>query len=105
METETTTPTPAELLGMTGEVGRGIASIAAEELRQGRVSRARDLAEGLVVLNPYDPAGWLLLAEIFRKGGDSLAMRFTSGVALMLAPDDPAASLSLAESLMSEKAR
>ena len=59
--------TPATLQGMTEELGRYIAGLAAAELAAGRARHAREILEGLAVANPYDPAPWAMLALLHRR--------------------------------------
>jgi hypothetical protein len=92
--------TLAESLGLTEELGGAIAGIAEAELAAGRTDAARTILEGLVVTNPRDARGWILLSRTHRKLGQSLAARFCAEVAGILAPGAPAAQLARAEGLL-----
>lgn len=93
-------PTPAELLGMTEELGQAILGIAEGELRDGRVESARTILEGLVTANPKDAAGWVLLGRVHRALREPLAARFCAEVAAKLEPEAPATRLARAEGLL-----
>ena len=95
--------TPAEALGMTEEMGRAMARIAAAELDAGRVDLARDILEGLVVSNPHDHAVWTLLGAVEKRRGCALAARLCAAVAHELAPDDPRVALAYAEALLADE--
>jgi hypothetical protein len=92
--------TLAEAIGLTEELGGAIAGIAEAELAAGRVEAARTILEGLVVTNPRDARGWILLARTHRSLGQPLASRFCAEVAGILAPGAPAAQLARAEGLL-----
>ncbi len=92
--------TLAEAIGLTEELGGAIAGIAEEELAAGRVEAARTILEGLVVTNPRDARGWILLARTHRSLGQPLAARFCAEVAGILAPGVPEAQLARAEGLL-----
>jgi predicted Zn-dependent protease len=92
--------TPAEALGMTPEVGRAIASLAAEEAGAGRTDSALSILEGLVVTNPLDHAAWALLASVEKRRGRPLAARICAGVAHRLAHEDRQVRLARAEVLL-----
>jgi cytochrome c-type biogenesis protein CcmH/NrfG len=92
--------TLAEAMGLTEELGGAIAGIAEEELTAGRTDAARTILEGLVVTNPRDARGWILLSRTHRKLGQPLAARFCAEVAGILAPGAPAARLARAEGLL-----
>ncbi len=94
------TPTLAEELGMTQELGDAIAALAEAELRAGRAEVARALLEGLVVTNHEDASAWALLSAAHRKLAQPLAARFCAEVAVKLAPEDPWVRLTRAESLL-----
>ncbi len=96
--------TPAEGLGFTSELAKVAARLAGEELRQGRARTAREIAEGLAVMNPHDPAPWLLLAQLERRRGHLLAARVCAEVAWRLAPADLQTRLVRAELLLAEEA-
>jgi hypothetical protein len=94
METTRTEPgevTMAEAIGLTEELGGAIAGIAEGELAAGRTEEARTILEGLVVTNPRDARGWILLSRTHRALGQPLAARFCAEVAAILAPEAPAA--------------
>jgi hypothetical protein len=92
--------TLAEAIGLTEELGGAIAGIAEEELAAGRIDAARTILEGLVVTNPRDARGWILLARTHRSLGQPLAARFCAEVAGILAPGEPEAQLARAEGLL-----
>ncbi len=94
------TPTLAEELGMTQELGDAIAALAEAELDAGRPEVARALLEGLVVTNHEDAAAWALLSAAHRKLAQPLAARFCAEVAAKLAPADPWVRLTRAECLL-----
>jgi cytochrome c-type biogenesis protein CcmH/NrfG len=94
--------TAAEALGMTLELGRAAARLAGEEADVGRLETARTILEGLVITNPYDAAGWALLASVERRRGRSLAARLCAGIAHRLAPDDRQVRLVRAEALLTD---
>jgi predicted Zn-dependent protease len=96
-----TRKTPAEELGMTQELGEAVAALAGEALAADRPGVARDLLEGLVVLNPAEPAGWALLSGLHRRLENAEAARTCAELAAHLAPADPWARLALAEALLS----
>lgn len=93
-------PTPAELLGLTEELGAAILAIAGRELEGGRTESARRLLEGLLEANPRDAAGWVLLARVHRVLRQPLAARFAAEVASRLEPESPATRLARAEGLL-----
>ncbi len=92
--------TLAEAIGLTEELGEAIAGIAEGELAAGRTEAARTILEGLVVTNPREPRGWILLARVHRGLGQPLASRFCAEVAGILAPAWPEALLARAEGLL-----
>jgi hypothetical protein len=92
--------TMAEALGLTEELGEAIAGIAQGELAAGRTGAARTILEGLVVTNPRDARGWILLSRTHRSMGQPLAARFCAEVAAVLEPGAPAAQLARAEGLL-----
>ena len=92
--------TLAEAIGLTEELGEAIAAIAEVELVAGRPEAARTILEGLVVTNPRDARGWILLARVHRGLGQPLASRFCAEVAGILAPNSPEARLARAEGLL-----
>jgi hypothetical protein len=92
--------TLAEAMGLTEELGEAIAAIAEGELAAGRAGAARTILEGLVITNPRDPRGWILLSRTHRSMGQPLAARFCGEVAGLLAPGTPAAELARAEGLL-----
>ncbi len=98
--TERDEATLAEAIGLTEELGGAIAAIAEAELAAGRIEAARTILEGLVVTNPRDARGWILLARTHRSLGQLLAARFCAEVAGILAPGTPAAQLARAEGLL-----
>jgi predicted Zn-dependent protease len=96
--------TLAEVQGMTAEVGRAIAGVAAAELARGRLDSARRILEGLATANPRDPVAWVLLSAVLRRQGERAAARVCADAAVRLAPRDPQARLARAESLLSIEA-
>jgi cytochrome c-type biogenesis protein CcmH/NrfG len=92
--------TLAEAVGLTEELGETIAGLAERELAAGRVEAARVILEGLVVSNPREARGWILLARVHRGLGQPLAARFCAEVAAILAPELPEALLAKAEGLL-----
>lgn len=92
--------TLAEAQGITAEIGDAIASLAEAELEAGRVDIARAILEGLVVTNHRDAGAWALLSRAHRRLTHPLAARFCAEVAVKLAPGDPTARLTRAESLL-----
>jgi cytochrome c-type biogenesis protein CcmH/NrfG len=92
--------TLAEAVGLTAELGEAIADLAEKELAAGRSDAARTILEGLVVTNPRDATGWILLARVHRGLGQPLAARFCAEVAGILAPASPEAQLARAEGLL-----
>jgi hypothetical protein len=92
--------TLAEAVGLTGELGEAIANLAERELSAGRSEAARVILEGLVVSNPREARGWILLARVHRGLGQPLAARFCSEVAAILEPALPEALLARAEGLL-----
>ncbi len=93
-------PTPAELQGMTPEIGRAIASVASDEMHAGRLETARDILQGLAVSNPYDPATWAMLAVLERRRGKLVAARICAETAYRLAPSDEQVRLVRAEVML-----
>jgi predicted Zn-dependent protease len=96
--------TLAEAQGMTGDMGRAIAALAAEALAADRLEPARDMLEGLVVTNPRDPWAWALLSTVFRRRGEVGAARICAEAASRLAPGDAQVRLVRAEALLSTDA-
>jgi hypothetical protein len=92
--------TLAEAIGLTEELGGAIAGIAEAELGAGRTEAARTILEGLVVTNPRDARGWVLLSRTHRSLGQPLAARFCAEVAGILAPGAPSTQLARAEGLL-----
>jgi hypothetical protein len=92
--------TLAEAVGLTGELGEAIAGMAERELAAGRNEAARVILEGLVVSNPREARGWILLARVHRGLGQPLAARFCAEVAAILEPALPEALLARAEGLL-----
>lgn len=92
--------TPAELQGMTAELGGAIVRMAAEEMRRGRLEAAREILEGMAVTNPRDPAVWCLLAQLLRRQGQLAGGRFCAEVAARLAPENEQVRLARAEVLL-----
>jgi cytochrome c-type biogenesis protein CcmH/NrfG len=92
--------TLAELYGLTAEMGRAIADLAAREVEGGRLDTAHLLLEGLVLANPHDAATWCLLALVERRRGRLLAARLCAETARRLAPQDPQVRLVRAEVLL-----
>jgi hypothetical protein len=92
--------TLAELQGLTQEMGDAIAALAEAELSAGRLEIARTILEGLVVTNPKDADGWILLSRTHRRLGQPLAARFCAEVALSVVPGEPRARLARAESCL-----
>jgi len=92
--------TLAEAIGLTEDLGDAIAGIAETELAAGRTEAARTILEGLVVTNPRDARGWILLARTHRSLGQPLAARFCAEVAGLLAPGAPETQLARAEGLL-----
>jgi tetratricopeptide (TPR) repeat protein len=89
--------TLAEAAGLTEDLGEAVWRIADAELGAGRAGAARIILEGLVVANPRDVAGWILLARAHRALRQPLASRFCVEVAARLAPEDATARLLKAE--------
>src|SRR5689334_14008713 len=94
--------TPAAAQGLTLELGRAIARIAARELAAGRLDDAQRILEGLAITNPHDPAAWTLLAVAAKRRARPLAARAFATVASRLAPRDPQVRLVRAEILLSD---
>ncbi len=92
--------TRAEALGLTAELGRAIALLAGEALAADRLAAARDMLEGLVVVNPREPLAWALLSAVVRRQGQAEAARLCAEVAIRLAPGDERARLARAEALL-----
>lgn len=92
--------TLAEAQGMTEELGRAAARLAAAELEAGRLETARAILEGLAVTNPHDPAPWAMLALVARRRGRLLAARVCAETAYRLAPEDAQVRLVRAEVLL-----
>ena len=92
--------TLAEIQGIPQEIGDAIACLAEAELEAGRVETARAILEGLVVTNHEDAGAWALLSQAHRRLGQPFAARFCAEVAATLAPEDPFARLTRAESLL-----
>lgn len=92
--------TLAEAQGMTEELGRAIAALAAEEMSAGRLDTARAVLEGLAVTNPKDPAAWALLAQVERRQGRSWSAYLCAETAVRLAPDDAQVRLVRTEVLL-----
>jgi cytochrome c-type biogenesis protein CcmH/NrfG len=86
--------------GLTEELGRYIAEIAASELAGGRIEGAREIAEGLAVSNPHDAAPWVILALVHRRRGDLAAARVCAEAARRNAPGDEQVRLVRAEILL-----
>jgi hypothetical protein len=100
IEIMTSGRTLAEEQGITQEIGDAIASLAEAELEGGRVDVARVILEGLVVTNHKDAGAWALLSRAHRRLAHPLAARFCAEVSVKLAPGDPRARLTRAESLL-----
>jgi predicted Zn-dependent protease len=96
----TAPPTIAEALGLTAEMARFTADLAARELEAGRLDSAHAILEGLAIANPRDPAAWCLLALVERRRGRILPARLCAEAAWTLAPDDPQVRLVRAEVLL-----
>lgn len=94
-------PTPAQALGMTPELGQAVARMAGEAMADGHLGMAREILEGMVVVNPSDPVGWALLSALHRRQGNLEAARACAEVAAHLEPRDPLVRLARAESLLS----
>ncbi len=92
--------TLAETLGLTEELGRFIAGVAAEELAAGRIENAREIAEGLAVWNPHDAAPWTMLSLVHRRRGSLVAARVCAEAARLAAPLDEQVRLVRAEILL-----
>ena len=92
--------TLGEIYGITAEIGRAIAELAARELEAGRLESAHAILEGLAVANPHDAAAWCLLALVERRRGRLLAARLCAETARRLAPDDLQVRLVRAEVLL-----
>jgi cytochrome c-type biogenesis protein CcmH/NrfG len=103
MDEKVTPETPAQAFGMTEELGRAMAALAAAELDAGRIDVARDILEGLVVSNPHDHAAWTLLGAAEKRRGCALAARLCAAIAHELAPDDPRVELAYAEALLADE--
>ena len=95
--------TLAEIQGIPPEIGDAIACLAEAELEAGRVEIARAILEGLVVTNHEDAGAWALLSQAHRRLAQPLAARFCAEVAKTLAPGDPFARLTRAESLLAAR--
>src|SRR5512138_3295218 len=100
MDTTSRSQTLAEAFGLTPELGRAIADLAARELDAGRLETAHAMLEGLTVMNPNDAAAWCLLALVERRRGNRLAARLCAEAACKLAPDDVQVRLVRAEVLL-----
>lgn len=94
------TPTQAERLGLTEELGGAMLAVARTEAEAGRLEVARTLAEGLVTANPHEAEGWVLLSRLHRALRQPLAARFAAEVAWRLRPDAPEVRLARAEALL-----
>lgn len=92
--------TIAEQLGLTTELGETIVALAGSDIGARDLGAARDMIEGLVVVNPRDPVAWALLSAILRRQGEAEASRFSAEVAARLAPDDVRVRLVRAEALL-----
>ncbi len=100
-ERETTrSRTVAELTGMTEELGRAIAGLAAGEMAAGRLEAAQTILEGLVIANPCDPAPWALLSQLARRQGHHRPAWLCAEAAARLAPGDEQVRLVRAEALL-----
>jgi cytochrome c-type biogenesis protein CcmH/NrfG len=93
----------AATCGLTRELGRAIAEVAAAELAAGRIESAREISEGLAVSNPYDAAPWIVLALVHRRRGNLAAARLCAEVAKRTAPDDEQVRLARAEILLAAR--
>jgi predicted Zn-dependent protease len=92
--------TLAEAQGMTAELGRAVALVAAGALSADRLEAAREILEGLVATNPRDPVAWALLSTACRRQGQLEAARLCAGAAARLAPADARVRLVRAEALL-----
>jgi predicted Zn-dependent protease len=92
--------TLAESQGMTADLGRAAARVAADEIAAGRLNTARSILEGLSITNPYDPAPWALLSVVERRRGRALVARVCAEAAYRLEPQDPQIRLVRAEALL-----
>ncbi len=90
----------AETLGMTAEIGRGIARLASDEIRAGRLDAASEILQGLALANPKDAVTWALLAQLERRRGRVGSAYFCAEVAAGLAPADEQVRLARAEVLL-----
>jgi predicted Zn-dependent protease len=95
-------PTAAESWGLTPDLGRLVADLAARELEAGRLDTAHAVLEGLACANPHDPAAWCLLALVERRRARPLAARLCAEVARKLAPADLQVRLVRAEVLLAD---
>jgi predicted Zn-dependent protease len=92
--------TLAEAQGMTAELGREMARLASEEMREGRLDLARQLLETLAATNPRDAIPWALLAQVERRQGRTWPAYLYAEAAAHLAPKDLQVRLVRAEVLL-----
>lgn len=92
--------TLAESEGLTPELGAAVAGLAEREVASGDLVMARELLEGLVVLNPRDALAWALLSQVERRRGEPGAAVLCAEAAHRLAPDDRQVRLARAEALL-----
>ncbi len=92
--------TLAEAEGLTPELGAAVAGLAEREVARGDLAIARELLEGLVVVNPRDALAWALLSQVERRRGEPGAALLCAEAAHRLAPDDRQVRLARAEALL-----
>jgi predicted Zn-dependent protease len=92
--------TPAEIQGLTEELGAAIAWLGAREARDGDPEVARGILEGLVVTNPRDALAWALLSQVERRRGSPATALLCAEAAARLAPGDRQVRLVRAEALL-----
>jgi predicted Zn-dependent protease len=92
--------TLAEVQGLTPELGAAVAGLAEREAERGDLSLARELLEGLLVLNPRDALAWALLSQVQRRRGEPYAAVICAEAAFRLEPEDRQVRLARAEALL-----
>ena len=90
----------SEALGFTDEMIEAIEALGVASYQEGQLDKARKIFEGLVSLNPHNPAYWSALGGVLTRMEEHEDAIPILTVALELAPDDPSALVNRGECLM-----